>query len=249
MQVRHVPTIDVKYWCSLVLASIFGANTGDFFADVLNLGHLSGLPVLAVLFALALLAERSDRRSHFIYFWFVIVVIRTAATNLGDIAHDVHLDLRWAIAGWAILLTAVVSYWRSVYLARKRANPGQGGGIITSNGYYWLSMLFAGALGTVIGDYTSFGLALHPLKAAMVLGSLLVVAVGMFRNGLTRERINIAYYWITVVLIRSAGTAAGDYLAHQLQLPISTLLSGLAFIGLLGLWKRRPVSIAACANQ
>ena len=32
MQLRHVPNIDIKYWSALVLASIFGANTGDFFA-------------------------------------------------------------------------------------------------------------------------------------------------------------------------------------------------------------------------
>lgn len=31
MQLKHVPTIDLKYWCALVLASVFGANTGDFF--------------------------------------------------------------------------------------------------------------------------------------------------------------------------------------------------------------------------
>jgi len=121
--------------------------------------------------------------------------------------------------------------------------------IIVINGYYWLSMLFAGALGTVIGDYTSFGLELRPLKAAMVLDSLLVIAVGMFWNRLTRERISIAYYWITVVLIRSAGTASGDYFAHQLQLPVSTLLSGLAFVGLLTLWKRSPSSLATFTSR
>lgn len=205
--------------------------------------------MLAALFALALVVERSDKRNHFNYFWFVIVVIRTAATNLGDISHDLQLDLRWAISGWALLLTSVVTFWRSVYLSRRKANSAQSSSIIVSNGYYWLSMLFAGALGTVIGDYTSFVLEFGPLRAAMALGCLLAIVAEMFRNHLTRERINIACYWITVVLIRSAGTAAGDYFAHQLKLPVSTLLSGLAFVGLLTLWKRTPSTLATFANR
>ena len=44
---KCVPKIDAAYWTSLSLASVFGANAGDFIADVVHLGHLSGIPYLA----------------------------------------------------------------------------------------------------------------------------------------------------------------------------------------------------------
>ena len=64
MQARHVPPLGTKYWTALILASIFGANTGDFLSDVLGLGHIAGLPFLAVLFALVIIAERFDSFKH-----------------------------------------------------------------------------------------------------------------------------------------------------------------------------------------
>ena len=53
MQRSHVPQLGVRYWSALCLASIFGANMGDFFAHNLGLGHVAGLPFLAIAFACA----------------------------------------------------------------------------------------------------------------------------------------------------------------------------------------------------
>jgi uncharacterized membrane-anchored protein len=36
---RHVPRLGVGFWVALCLASVFGANMGDFFAHNLGLGH------------------------------------------------------------------------------------------------------------------------------------------------------------------------------------------------------------------
>jgi len=55
MQPNHVPSIGKKYWAALILASVFGANTGDFLSDVLGLGHIAGLPYLAALFAIVVI--------------------------------------------------------------------------------------------------------------------------------------------------------------------------------------------------
>ena len=44
---QHLPILGPRFWAALCLASIFGANVGDFFAHDLGLGHLGGLPFLA----------------------------------------------------------------------------------------------------------------------------------------------------------------------------------------------------------
>ena len=53
MQPRHLPRLGLRFWAALCLASIFGANMGDFFAHDLGLGHVRGLPFLALALATA----------------------------------------------------------------------------------------------------------------------------------------------------------------------------------------------------
>ena len=51
----------------------------------------------------------------------------------------------------------------------------------------------------------------------------------------------VPIYWFTIVLVRTAGTAVGDFLASNrglgLGLHLSTALTGVLFVGLLILWK------------
>jgi uncharacterized membrane-anchored protein len=60
-------------------------------------------------------------------------------------------------------------------------------------------------------------------------------------------------YWFTIVLVRAAGTAVGDFLASRavgLGLPLSTALTGLLLVATLMLWKElRPRSTADSATS
>src|SRR5580658_6850851 len=114
MQRYHVPRLGLRYWTALCLASVFGANMGDFFAHNLGLGHVAGLPFLAIALAVVFVVERFDRTAHEAYYWLAIVVVRTAATNLADfLSVDLRLAKPWVMAGLAVLLTlAVAAAWR-----------------------------------------------------------------------------------------------------------------------------------------
>jgi uncharacterized membrane-anchored protein len=63
-----------------------------------------------------------------------------------------------------------------------------------------------------------------------------MVALMLGRGG---RLLLLPVYWTTVVMIRAAGTAVGDFLAgrHMLGLPLSTLLTGLVLIAVLVVWK------------
>src|ERR1700735_5259866 len=109
MQPIHVPTLGARYWSALCLASIFGANMGDLFARNLGLGHVAGLPFLAVAPAIVIVAERFDRIQHEIYYWIAIIIVRTAATNFADFAAgDLKLPRVWVMVGLAALVVAVL---------------------------------------------------------------------------------------------------------------------------------------------
>ena len=86
MQSKHVPSVGTRYWSALCIASVFGANMGDFCARYLGLGHVKGLPILGVMLVIIFMVESRDRYAHQTYYWLAIIVIRTAATNLADFA-------------------------------------------------------------------------------------------------------------------------------------------------------------------
>ena len=128
MRTRHVPRTGPRYWSALSVASVFGANMGDFVSHDLHGGHWRGLGPLALLFALILGAEaRSLRHAQAVpesgwgeaYYWLAIVTLRTAATNLGDLAtHDFHLSFPLTVAGLAMVLAALVALARRSSAAR-----------------------------------------------------------------------------------------------------------------------------------
>jgi uncharacterized membrane-anchored protein len=238
MQPNHVPSIGKKYWISLILASIFGANTGDFLAGVMGLGHVVGLPFLAALFTIVMILERTESKRHTAYFWTAIVIIRTAATNIGDIGHDLHIKAPPIIAAFAVVLFVTILLWQASSRGKNQDTARQGSSVLSTVPVYWFGMLLAGALGTVLGDYFSFGLKLGTLKSAFTLSVPLVL---LFIFGRSWLRTQLLYYFLTVVFIRAAGTAAGDYMAKQLSLPLSTLISGAVFVAFLLSWKDERV--------
>ena len=218
---RYLPRLNAKYWLVLVAASIFGTNTGDLLADDLGYGHFRGLPLLIILFATILAAQKFIRLSTMIFFWAGIITVRTAATNVGDGFWDHGITYRYSIPGISIAMLAAAT----AYAMRRTANPPPEGTLRT-DALYWLCMLLAGILGTLCGDYVSFSLDLG-LPLSTLIWSAAVAAMFLVWK---QEQLRMPYlYWLTVVLIRSAGTAAGDLFAEIAGLRLSTLLTGLIF--------------------
>src|ERR1700686_4420688 len=112
MQSIHLPAMGPGYWTALCIASIFGANTGDFFARNMGLGHVAGLPFLAVALAAVIVAERFDRTHHQWYYWIAIIILRTAASNSSDFAVCV-IYLPRVLVMAALTIVLVVALWMS----------------------------------------------------------------------------------------------------------------------------------------
>src|SRR5580692_11648425 len=242
MQPYHVPFLGLRYWIALCLASIFGANMGDFFAHNLGLGHVAGLPFLAIAFALVFVLERFDRTAHEAFYWLAIVVVRTAATNLADFfAGDLRLPRPWVMAGLAAVLALSVAAawqlsWRKLSWRNAVDKADARSNLLRADSGYWLAMLIAGTLGTVMGDFFSHDLHLGNAVASLVLSALLAPFLFV---GARRLLWSLPFYWTTIVMVRAAGTVVGDLLAarNALGLALSTAATGLLFIGFLILWR------------
>jgi uncharacterized membrane-anchored protein len=210
---------------------------GDFFAHNLGLGHVAGLPFLAIAFALVFVLERFDRTAHEAFYWLAIVVVRTAATNLADFfAGDLRLPRPWVMAGLAaVLALSVAAAWQLSWRNAADKSDAQGN-LLRADYGYWLAMLIAGTLGTVMGDFFSHDLHLGNAVASLVLSALLAPFLFV---GARRLLWSLPFYWTTIVMVRAAGTVVGDLLAarNALGLALSTAATGLLFIGFLILWR------------
>jgi hypothetical protein len=244
MQPIHLPALGARYWSALCLASIFGANMGDLCARNLGLGHVAGLPFLAIALAIVMTAERFDRIQHQAYYWIAIIIVRTAATNFADFAAgDLKLPRIWVMAALVVLLVAALwLLWQFAW--RRRADKTDN--LLRADLGYWVCMFIAGTLGTVIGDFCSHNLGLDDGGAAILLSPIVAILFLVGRQGPIRL---LPFYWLTVVAIRAAGTAVGDFVSgrHMLGLPLSTAVTGILFVALLIVWKQSARSEAAVA--
>lgn len=245
MQSIHLPALGARYWTALCLASIFGANMGDLFARNLGLGHVSGLPFLAIALAVVLVAERFDRMSHQSYYWTAIIIVRTAATNFADFAAgDLKLPRIGVMAVLIVLLAAAL--WVSWQFAWRKL-AAKNDDVLRADLGYWISMFIAGTLGTVIGDFCSHNLRLDDGGAAILLSPIVALLLVIGWRGPLRM---LPFYWLTVVAIRAAGTAVGDFISGRnlLGLPLSTAVTGILFVILLLAWKESARPERATAN-
>ncbi len=242
MQTRNVPATGPGYWTALSIASVFGANMGDFCSKILHLGHANGLLPLAILFGAILAAERRATAANVAFYWLAVIALRTAATNTGDLlTHDFAIPYPVAMAGLAALLAGILILERPSPQARRKTS------VPDTNLYYWAAMMVAGTLGTATGDYVADVLRLGAGGGSLVLCAVLAVVLAARAIGDFTSR---ASYWITIVAIRSAGTTMGDYLAGRhgldLGLPISTAATGIVFLTILAaLFYARPPNEAA----
>ncbi len=246
MQTRNVPAAGVRYWTALSVASVFGANMGDFVSKNLHLGHWSGLPYLAAILAVTFAAEQRLRLRTVAFYWLAIVTMRTMATNLGDlITHDFKVPFPLAMAALAAMLAAILVAQGLMSPQRKVPTASR---VPDTDTWYWVAMLTAGTLGTVAGDFTADYIGLGDGGAALLLSGILA-AIFMTRG--MGNMTGAWFYWVTVVAIRSAGTSVGDYLAGRhglnLGLALTTPVTGLVLVALLLVWRKaeRPIPVGA----
>jgi uncharacterized membrane-anchored protein len=245
MQIRNLPAVTPRYWTAILIASMCGANTGDFLSHNLHLGHWRGLPPLAILLLAILWFERRARVATEAHYWLAIIVIRTAATNLADLAtHDLGLSYAVADLGLTALLVGVLLADRvsKRSAAADWVAPSEPAiKLPATDTPYWLAMLIAGTLGTASGDWVahSMGLGFGSVILVVVYGVVLYAA---WRVG----GMSTPWYWASIVAARTAGTTLGDYLASRhgldLGLSVSTTLTACMLAAAVVLWPhRRPV--------
>jgi uncharacterized membrane-anchored protein len=242
MSPKNLPTIDARYWTAILAASMCGANTGDFASRILGLGHTRGLLPLAMIFLVIVWAEKRSKITSEAYYWLAIIVLRTGATNLADLGtHDLKLRylLCMGLLAGLIVLMLLIDQARGVQPVGVAGPDGRWHSLPATDWSYWVTMLAAGTLGTAAGDWvadeTPLGLGYGSL---VLVGALVVTWFISDQFG----KMTKPWYWLTIVVARTAGTTLGDFLASRrglgLGLWVSTICTSLLLAGILILWRR-----------
>ena len=234
----HRPAIDPRYWLAITFASIFGTNFGDFYAHESGLGIVPGIAILAALAAAVFLVERRDPAPREAYYWLVILIIRTGATNIADyLAYQARVPGPALSLGLAALLAALA--WQSSRASKVADADGR---LPDTGAAYWGAMLTAGVFGTVVGDISQHVVGQGP--AAIALDILLAIVLLAWRAGGK----TFGLYWLVIAVARTAGTAMGDWLAENetldIGLTIATLITGIIFFAILIVRRSRTREVA-----
>jgi uncharacterized membrane-anchored protein len=212
-----------------------GTNLGDLVPSLFN---LEPLPTLVCLLTAFIVVVASDRmiflnRSVAAY-WVAILVVRTAATTIADAAaHSTSLGYALIAANMLALLTVLLLIHR----------PGEmqpTSGDAYTDIRYWLLMLTAGSLGTVIGDGLGHSIGRPQVGwpvAFAIATVLLPLALSLRRSWSWSPEIG---YWTAIVVVRWWGTNAGDILAYLVTVPVSMIVTAGALVLVLTMWRTRP---------
>jgi uncharacterized membrane-anchored protein len=171
-------------------------------------------------------AKVLNRVPHIILLYWVIKI---ASTTLGETGADMFsmtYDLGYGTT--IILFLSLFMILLGVKLAMKRYDP-----VV-----YWLVFTSTAIAGTAISDFIDRTLGLgYALGSALLISLLLVILLLWFirEKSVNVERItNTAseiYYWTAFLIANTLGTAAGDFVADQLEFGFAT--SAILFTGLL----------------
>ncbi len=213
---------------------------GRFLRSLRWAGTYRRLAVLAAALVGVLGLARRARWSSESYFWLAIVLTRAvvvaAANLLGD---ELSLPPLVALVGVAAVLGLGLA-WRGQ--PSRTTSPDGRSLLVGTDAAYWATMLAAGVLGTLAGDYVS--------HTRLGDGVASIVLMGVFSAFvLTGSRVQIGvslYQWSAIVVVQAAGTCLGDFMSGRLGLDLSSGLSAASLALMLLVWddgnSRAPIA-------
>ncbi|MFO0552246.1 MAG: hypothetical protein U0271_27920 [Polyangiaceae bacterium] len=157
-------------------------------------------------------------------------IIKIAATTLGETGADMF-SMTWSLGyGVTILLfLGLFAIAAGIKIATRRYHPV----------LYWVTFTTSAIAGTAISDFIDRTLELgYALGSLVLVGLLAIILAAWYRSqrSLQVELITTAgaeiFYWLGFLVANTLGTAAGDYMADDLELGFIT--SALVLGGVLG---------------
>lgn len=174
-------------------------------------------------------------------FW----IVKILATTLGETGGDaLSMTLKFGYATSTLIFLAFFAIALVWQLATSRYHPA----------VYWLVVVATTTVGTTMSDYFDRSLGLGYIKSSAILLALVVVTLLVWRKTTgaiavdhITTRTNEAFYWITILISNTLGTALGDFVASDIGVGFErgTLVFGglIALVALAHFFTKAPKPI------
>lgn len=227
-----VPEIRLHFWICTLTATALGQAGGNALSASIGLDYLLGALLLSALYVGAVAAQIKATQFQPTLYWATML----AAAMLGKAV--VEMAVHWSAMGYAgtaallamLLLGTLAAWWRAT------------GSVAVDNvrtpldeSHYWLAILLAQCLGTVLDDGAGATLALGPAGVTHVVAGLLLLLMLIYVK--TRIPATLVF-WVAFVLTRPLGGALGDHLYGPLEQGaqrFSQLAASVALVALFGI--------------
>ncbi len=217
--VNKVPEVTVFFWIIKVLCTTVGETAADFLSASLNWGlTVTTLVVAAVLLVVLFFQFRASRYIPGVY-WLAVVLVSVVGTQVTDnLTDNLGISLVTTTAVFAVALAIIFGVW----YAAERTLSIHAVNTLGREAFYWLTVLFAFALGTASGDLMAERLNLGYLASLFIFaGAIAAVTLAHYavRAWLGAEHKNVNVnavwtFWIAYILTRPLGASIGDYLSQ-----------------------------------
>jgi uncharacterized membrane-anchored protein len=173
-------------------------------------------------------------------FW----IIKILATTLGETGGDtVTMSMKWGYEAGSILFLTVLLLLVVLQIAANRFHPF----------LYWATIVASTTAGTALADFADRSLGLgYTGGAAILLAAVLLILAAWYwsERTISVDTVNTpkveAFYWATITLSQTLGTALGDWMADTTRLGYlgAAIVFSLALAVVAGLYYRTALSRA-----
>lgn len=206
---NKIAEITVFFWIAKVIATTLGETFGDFIAQTLGLGYVTGFAVTTLVLIGVLFVQIRSRVFHSGYFWAAIVATTTAGTEISDMM-DRTFGFGYVL-GSSVLFSALVITLGAWYAVKRSLSVEP----IVDKGselFFWIAVIFSNSLGTAFGDAL-----IDPIGFTFVQGALIcsaVIGVVLLLHYFTK--INAVFlFWAAFIFTRPFGATFGNFLVKE----------------------------------
>lgn len=205
---NKVPAVTLVFWLIKICATTVGETAADVLSTTFHLGLVLTSLVMAVLLAVALVAQFRTTRYVPAIYWITVVFISVVGTLISDnLVDSMGVSLGTTTGIFLLALVVVFVWWhRSEHTLSVHT-------IVTRRRelFYWGAILFTFSLGTSGGDLISEQLGLGYALALAVFAAGIAVVFALYRLHLIN---GVLAFWLAYILTRPLGASAGDLITQ-----------------------------------
>lgn len=201
---RKVPAVTFHFWAVKILSTAMGEALSDYLVHTISPYEAVGLGFIGFVIALAI--QFAMRKYVAPAYWLAVVMVAVFGTMVADAIH-IEMGIPYAVSAFdcAVALAAIFAIWwlvertlsiHSVNTPRREA-------------FYWATVLASFAMGTALGDLSSYTWHLGWFVSGLMYTALF--GIPLIARRLAGLNWLVAFWWAYIVT-RPLGASYADWL-------------------------------------